>query len=176
MRALAVVGGADAHLDGTLRVDDAVAGRQVEHGAMVGAAAFIGLDVAVSVEMHQRQGAMFAGMRLQQRKTDEVIAAEADERGTGVDDPGRMVLDAPGDLFLAGAPIEIAVAVVDDGEVIERVEEPRPQRPPGKLRRCLADGLRPETRAGAIGSGLIERDAGDGDVDVRQLAGVPAAA
>ncbi len=85
--------------------------------------------------------------------------------------PAAWALDAPRHIFLA-APVEVAVAIVDDGQRIEGIEEPGPERSPGMLRRGLADGLRPEAGARPVGDRLIEGNAGDRDIDALEVAGV----
>ena len=64
-------------------IDHAVADRIVEHRAVIDAAAIIGLDIAMRIEMHERQRAMHLGMGLEQRIGDEMIAAEGDHLGAG---------------------------------------------------------------------------------------------
>ncbi len=73
---------------------------------------------------------------------------------------------------LVPAPVEITVAVIHNAQSLERVEHPRPMRAPGKLRRGLANGFGPEAGAGPVCDRLIERDAGYGNVDPGQVAGV----
>ena len=58
---------------------------------------------------------------------------------------------------------------------IEGIEEPGPIGAPGIVRRGLANGFRPETRAGPVGHRLIEGNAGNGDIHTRQVARVFAA-
>ena len=49
-----------------LRIDQAFAHGIAEHGAVIDAAAIVDFDIAVGVEMHQRQGSMLFGMGLEQ--------------------------------------------------------------------------------------------------------------
>ncbi len=165
---LAMECGADADLDRSPRIDDSIADSIVEHGAVIDAVAVIGLDISMGIEMHQRQGAMHFGMRLQQGIRDEMVAAEGDEFRPLLDHGQRMVGDRVGNRFLA-APIEETIAIIDDGQRVEGIEHPRPIRPPGMFDRCLADRFGPEAGAGPVAHRLIERDAGDGDIDAGKV-------
>ena len=78
---LAGKGGADADLHGLAGIDQAFADRVAEHGAVIDAAAIIGFDIAMGIEMDERQGAVLLGMGLEQRIGHVVIAAERDHLG-----------------------------------------------------------------------------------------------
>src|SRR5215216_5002204 len=81
-----------------------------------------------------------------------------------------MLLDPTWDVLLA-APVEEAIAIIDNGKGIEGIEEPGPVRTPGVLIGCAADRLGAEARAWTIGHRLVEGNAGDGDVDAAQVTG-----
>src|SRR5215207_2594781 len=168
--AFALIGGADAKLDRSAGVDQAVADGIVEHGSMINAAAGIGLDVAMGVEMDKRQRTVFGGMSPEKGIRDEMVAAQGNNRDARIDDFRRMLLDPVRDILLA-APIEEAIAIIDNGKGIEGIEEPRPVRTPGMLIGCAADRLGAEARAWTIGHRLIKGNAGDGDVDAAQVTG-----
>ena len=141
---------------------------------MVDAAAVIGLDVAVGIEVDERQRAVLFGVCAEQRIGDVVVAAERDHLRTRRDDLRRMVLEALGEVFLA-APVEEAVTIVDDGERIEGIEVPWPERAPGILGGSLADALGTHARAGPVRDRLVEGNAGDRDVDALEVTRILAA-
>jgi hypothetical protein len=66
-----------------------------EHGAVVDALALlVRPGVAVGIEVDQRQRAMAAGMGLEQRVADEVVAAQGQHGAAGFEDAFGMGLDA----------------------------------------------------------------------------------
>jgi hypothetical protein len=83
---LAAISGADADLDRAGGIDETVADRIIEHGAVIDAAALVGLDIAVRVEMHKAERSLFSRMSLEDRIGDEVIATECERRDVFVDD------------------------------------------------------------------------------------------
>ncbi|MCY1299748.1 hypothetical protein D9M70_492870 [compost metagenome] len=170
-----VVGGAQADLHRARRVDQALAGGVVEHGAVVDALAVrVRPGVAVRVEVHQRQRAVHLGVGLEQRVADEVVAAQGQQAAAGGEDAVGMRRDAPGGV-LRQAVVEVAVAVVDHRQVVEGIELPGPVALPGRLHRGGADRPRAEAAAGAVGGGGVERHAADHQVDAAQVARITAA-
>ncbi len=73
--------GADADLDGTVRVDNAGPRRARHEGAVVDALAVVEPGILMRVELHERQRAVLGRMRLEQRPGDVVIAAERQQEG-----------------------------------------------------------------------------------------------
>ena len=66
-----------------------------EHGAVIDTfAALVRPGVAVRIEVDQRQRAVFAGMGLEQRIGDEVVAAKRQHRAAGIKNALGMRLDA----------------------------------------------------------------------------------
>src|SRR5688572_4781618 len=65
--ALAMIGGANAELKRAARLNQAIADGIVEHGAVIDAPSLIRLDIAMGVEMKERQGPIFFGMGFEQR-------------------------------------------------------------------------------------------------------------
>ena len=84
--ALAGEGRADADLDRFLGIDHPVLHRIVEHRSVIDPPAIIGLDIAMRVEMDERQGPVTLGMRLEQGIGHIVIAAEGQHLGAARDD------------------------------------------------------------------------------------------
>ena len=78
------------------------------------------------------------------------------------------------EVFLA-PPIEEAIAVINDGQGIEGIEHPGPERTPGIFRRSLAHAFGPKAGAGPVGHGLVKGNAGDRDINAGEIAGVFAA-
>ena len=85
-----------------------------------------------------------------------------------------MALDAGRDV---GGPavVQSTVSRVDDGKTLSRIEPPRPRWSPGKLRRGGPDRTWPETCTRTVGGREIERDSGDRDVGVREIARIGSA-
>ncbi|MNL14649.1 hypothetical protein D3C87_1356000 [compost metagenome] len=125
----------------------------------------------VRIEMDQGKRTILGRVSLQQRIADEVIAAQGQHRSTRRQDPLGMGPDRRWGL-LRGAVIEIAIAIIDTSQQIERVKFPRPVTRPGRLDRCLADGPRSEAAARSIAGRSIERNAANGDIHATQIAGV----
>ena len=103
-----------------------------------------------------------------------MIAAERDHFGAGADDFCGVGFQRVGEVFLA-APIEEAIAVVDDSQGVEGIEHPRPERTPGIFGRGLANAFRAQAGAGAVGHGLIKGNAGDRNINACEIAGIFAA-
>ncbi|MNO50268.1 hypothetical protein D3C76_406390 [compost metagenome] len=159
-----VIGRALANLDGARRINQPFADGVIEHRAVVDALVLaVGLQVMVRIEMDQGQRTILGRVSLQQRIADEVIAAQGQHRSTCRQDPLGMGPDRRRGL-LRGAVIEIAIAIIDTSQQIERVKFPRPVTRPGRLDRCLADGPRSEAAARSIAGRGIEWDAADGDI------------
>ena len=138
---------------------------------MVDASVLVAPGVAVGVEVHQGERPEAGRVGPQQGQGDEVVAADGEHGGAGVEDVCRVALDAGGDVGGA-AVVQGAVSGVDDGDAPGRIEAPRPRRPPRELRRSGAHRARPQTGAGAVGGREVEGDAGDRDVDSLEIAGV----
>ena len=81
----------------------------------------IGPGVGVGIEMDQGQRAVFLGMSSEQRIRDEVVTAEGHHRGPASQDLVGVGLDAFDGLQWM-AIVEVAIAVVGDGQYLERVE------------------------------------------------------
>ena len=113
--------GADADLHRAGDVDDAFPGRVAEHRAVVDAPLLVAPGVAVGVEVHQGERTVAGRVGSEQGQGDEVIAADGEHRRSGVEDVRGVALDAGRDL---GGPavVEGAVAGVDDGEPLRRIE------------------------------------------------------
>ncbi|MCY1401804.1 hypothetical protein D9M71_169280 [compost metagenome] len=80
-----VIGGAQADLHRARRIHQPFPGRVPEHGAVVDALAlFVRPGVAVGVEVDQRQCPVLAGMGLEQRIGDEMVAAKGQHGRAGV--------------------------------------------------------------------------------------------
>ncbi|MCY1383103.1 hypothetical protein D9M69_711960 [compost metagenome] len=74
--------------------------------------------------------------------------------------------------LLRGAVIEVAIAIIDTSQQVERVKLPRPVTCPGGLYRCLTYSPWSEAAARSIAGRGIERNAADGDIHTTQIAGV----
>src|SRR5918995_7229438 len=72
--------------------------------------------------------------------------------------------------FLLAPPVEEAVAIIDHGEGLGRVEVPRPVRPPGEMGRRRAPPPGAEAGARPVRHRLVERDAGHRNVDAGEVA------
>ncbi|MCY1401673.1 hypothetical protein D9M71_167960 [compost metagenome] len=169
-----IVGGAQADLYRARRVHQPFPGRVPEHGAMVDALAlFVRPGVAVGVEVDQRQCPVLAGMGLEQWIGNEMVAAKRQHRRARIED----VLGVGFDHFgrrLRRTVVEIAIAVVDDRQVIERIKRPRPMPFPGDPGRGGANAPWPEACAGAVAGGRVERHATDGHINAAQVTTVTA--
>ncbi len=174
MRPLAVEAGADADLDRALRVDHALAHRIVEHAAMVDPAALVLFDVAMRVELHQRERPVFRGMGLERGIGTEMVAPQHQGRRPRLHDARHMRLDHGGDRGRL-APVKGAVAVIRDRQRVERIETPGPDRTPGMLRARPSDRLGTEARAGAVADRQVEGHPRHRHIDPRQVARVLAA-
>jgi len=129
----------------------------------------------VGIKMQQRQRlAVLFGVRDQQRVGDEVVAAEGQHLGAGGEDGARVLDDGRLDGQRV-VRVEPAVTVVDHGQVVERVEAPRVGLELGQLHAGGTDGLRALARAGAVGDGQVQRNAGYHHVRAFQIARVVAA-
>ena len=165
------VKGADADLHRGRRVDHPGLGGVVEHGAVVDAVSVIGPAVAMGVEMNQGERAMDGGVGGQQRAGDEMVAAEADHRTAGGQDVGGVGLDPGGNLHRP-AGVEHKIAVIDHRQALKHLDPGREMRRPGEIGRGPADRLRAKAGAWPVAGGEIEGDAGDGDIDVGEVAAI----
>ena len=138
-------------------------------GAVVDALAVVVPGVLMRVELHQRQRAVDRRMRLQQRPGDEMVAAERQQEGAGLQDLGRLALDRARRLLVVAA-VEQAVAIVDRRRDVRtgrrwngycgsqsKIAEARriacgPKRAPGRLVTAASNGM-PQTTA--IGAGTF---------------------
>src|SRR5690606_16511219 len=68
--------GADADLDGARGVDQAFTCCSHHEGAVINALSIIKPCVLMGIELHQCQRTMLSDMRLQERPSDKVIAAQ----------------------------------------------------------------------------------------------------
>ena len=94
---------------------------------MVQPIAVVGPRVAVGVEVDQRQRPVLGRVRPQQGIGDEVIAAERQQERALLDDLGRVGGDPVGRV-LGVAVVQVAVAVVGDRELGQRIEPERVAR------------------------------------------------
>ncbi|MNE74705.1 hypothetical protein D3C80_1708000 [compost metagenome] len=127
----------------------------------------------MGVEVDQRQCPVLAGMGLEQWIGNEMVAAKRQHRRAGIED----VLGVGFDHFgrrLRRTVVEIAIAVVDDRQVIERIKRPRPMPFPGDPGRGGANAPWPEACAGAVAGGRVERHATDGHINAAQVTTVTA--
>ena len=172
----AIVGrdGADADLDRAGRVNDALAHRTGDEATM-GDTAMVRPGVLVRIELDQRQPAMAGGVGLKQGVCDEVVAAEGEELCLALDDVRGLRLDGVGEDLRLGV-VEGSVAIVDDGECLERVEAERILRVAVEDRRGAAYRGGAEARAGPVGYCLVEGNAPDHCVDAGEVAANSAAA
>ena len=74
---------ADADLNRLLGVYQPFLHRVAKHGAVVDATAVIGFNVAVRIEVDERQGAVLLGMCPEQRIGDVVVPTQRDHLGAG---------------------------------------------------------------------------------------------
>jgi hypothetical protein len=158
----------------SFHVDQPLLHGAVEHRAVIQRVGpLVGPGVAVRVEVDQCQRrAMALGMRPQQRIGDEVVATERQHRGVVLYDLSGMGLDRRHDRRWT-VMVEPAIAVIDHREPLAGAEAPGVEFLV-ELGRGRADGRRTEPRARPVGRGQVERHAGHGHVDTRQLAGIAA--
>ncbi len=97
-----------------------------------------------------------------------MIAPEGEQCRPLANDLRRMVLDRGGD-GLGAAVIEEAVSVIDDGQLVERVELHAVGLFPGQYARSRTHRPRPETRAGPVRRRGVERHAGNHDIDTLEV-------
>src|SRR5207253_9940586 len=102
--------------------------------------------------MDQRQRSVLSGVGLEQRIADEVVTAKGQHCATRREDFLGMGLDTVR-YRLRRAVIEVAIAVVDHGQMVEGVEGPRPMPFPGDPGRGTANPPWPEARARAVAGG-----------------------
>ena len=140
---------------------------------MVQATLVVGPGVGVCVEVDERQRAVLGRVSTQDRVGDEVVAAEGHHLGTVGEDLGAVSFDSL-DSVGGMAVVDEAVAVVDHGEVGERVEAEGVGVELGKTRRRRPDGAWAETCAGPVRRRHVERDARHDDVGIGDVAGVAA--
>ena len=116
-------------------------------------------------------GPCMRGMRLEQRPGDEMVAAERQQEGAGSQQLLRLALDRARRLLVVAA-VEQAVAIVDDGQLVERIDVERILRIAVHDRGGAADRLRPEAGARPVGHGRVERNAPDDRVGALDVLGV----
>ncbi|MNN09890.1 hypothetical protein D3C81_1227960 [compost metagenome] len=114
---------------------------------------------------------MFTRVGLEQRVADEVVTAKRQHRAAS----GQNVLGVSFDALRNAvwrAEIEIAVAIIDDRQMIERVKRPRPVAFPGNPGGSGANPAWSEAGAGTVAGGGVERHAADRDIDAAQVTAV----
>ena len=169
-----VIGGAQADLHRARRIDQSLAGRVVEHGAVIDAFdLFVRPGVAVRVEVDQRQRAVFFRVCLEQRVADEVVATQGEHGAARGQNPVGMGLDGSRSV-LRRAMVEMAVAVIDAGQQVERIKLPGIVTGPRRLDRGGTNGARAEAAAGTVGGRGVEGHAADHQIHPAQVAGVAA--
>ena len=168
-----VVEAANADLNRPGGIDDPLSGGPQEHRSVVEPRTVVIPGVAVGIELQQRQWAMHLGVGPQQRIAHEVVAAQGDHRGIGGEDGVGMSLD---DLsrIVRIAEVELAVAVVDHFQMVERVETPGEGVEFGHHGRGGPNGPRTHAGARAIAGGRIEGDPRYRHVDAVEVPAVPA--
>src|SRR5690606_27741734 len=136
-------------------------------GAMVDAIAGGRPGVGMGIEMDQVNGAVFFGMSPQARVGDEMIPAQQQRGGTGLQNSGYVLLDV-----IDAEQSALAVAVVDHRQFGQRVYRPRPGSLPRQRQRSITDRSRAQPGTGTVGGGDVERHTADGDVDTCQVPGI----
>src|SRR5690606_5743173 len=110
-------------------------------------------------------------VRFQQRVGDEMVPAETEQAGAGIDDFVSVFLDRRG-YRLGPAEVEHAIAVVDDGEPVEWIERHTVRSSSGHDAGGGADRAGPDAGTRTVRGRRVERYAGDDEVDPVQVAGV----
>ena len=111
-----VVEGADADLGRAGRIDQPLADRPAHHRAVVDPAGIVGPEVAVRVDLDQRQRPVLRGVRAQQRPGDEMVAAEREQLRARRRSPPPRPPRSPAPRVAGMVRVEQAVAAVDDRE------------------------------------------------------------
>src|SRR5690606_30966981 len=111
---------ADADLDRTIGIDNAVTHGPADEGAMVETLPVVGPGVLMGVELDEGERPVLGGVRPEQRPSHEMVAAEADEKGAGFDDLCRLLLDCRWCLLVVSV-VEEAIAVVDNRKRVEEI-------------------------------------------------------
>ncbi|MNG11903.1 hypothetical protein D3C84_954740 [compost metagenome] len=125
----------------------------------------------MGVEVDQRQCPVLAGMGLEQRVSNEVIAAKSQHCRASIEDVLGVGLNHFG-RRLRRTVVEIAIAVVDDRQVIERIKRPWPVPFPGDPGRGRTNATWSEASAWAVAGGGVERHATDRHINATQVATV----
>ena len=123
------------------------------------------------IKVHQRQWSVVLRVRLEHRVGDVMIAAERQRRSARRNDFVNVLLDFIGNA-LGLSVVEIAIAIIDDRQFLERVGLPGPGPRPGNAGADRANRARAESGAGAISCGHIQRDARDGNIDAIEVLAV----
>ena len=135
----------------------------------------VGPEVAVGVELDQRQRPVLRGMRPQQRPGDEMVAAERQQLRARGDHLGRRRLDRRAPRVAGWCGSSKASPRSTTASASQQVEAPGKGLELGELHRGGADRPRPEPAAGAVGHRGVVGKAHHRDVDAGEVAGVAAA-
>src|SRR5690606_5249466 len=120
-----------------------------DEGAMVDPASIVKPGVLMRVELNKGQRPVPCRMSLQDRPGDEMIAAHRHEESAAGGEFRRLTLDCGGGLLMV-AIVEQAVAIIDDGQVLEKIGSEGILRIIVEDRRCAADGLGAKTRTRSV--------------------------
>ncbi len=141
---------------------------------MVLAGAVVGPRVGVGVELDEGEGAVLTRVRLQERQTDEVIAAQREEFGATGDDLAGTCFDVVCDAVRV-LGFDVEVAPVNRGQNLKRIAAVREAVTGAQFGGCGADGAGSEARAGAVARRAVVRHATDDGFGAGEIAGIRAA-